>query len=112
MFVASGDSGAAGCDAVGGKTATGGRAVSGIASTPYNTCVGGTMFSGDSSNDPNSYWLANDTSLYAETAKGYIPETVWNETSAANGIAGSGGGASTIYARPAWQVAYGVPAFC
>jgi hypothetical protein len=110
VFVASGDSGAAGCDAVGGKTATGGRAVSGIASTPYNTCVGGTMFSGDSSNDPNSYWLANDTSLYAETAKGYIPETVWNETSAANGIAGSGGGASTIYARPAWQVAYGVPA--
>ena len=37
VFVASGDSGAAGCDAVGGKTATGGRAVSGIASTPYNT---------------------------------------------------------------------------
>ena len=41
------------------------------------------------------------------SALSYIPEVVWNE-SAANGGAGlwaSGGGASAIYAQPAWQAA-------
>src|SRR5262249_9804350 len=43
-FVSSGDSGAAGCE--GGSANVGsGRAVSGLCSTPYDVCVGGTELS-------------------------------------------------------------------
>jgi len=101
VFVASGDAGAAGCSAgadVTGKSA----AVNGMCSSPYATCVGGTEFN-DGAN-PGQYWSAQNSSQFG-SALGYIPEAVWNE-SAANGGAGlwaSGGGASTVYAQPAWQ---------
>src|SRR5262249_57870233 len=40
----------------------------------------------------------------------YIPEKVWNESGGSCGaLCASGGGASTRYARPSWQVALGVP---
>jgi len=52
-FVSSGDSGAAGCN--GGNDTTGsGRAVSGLASTPFNIAVGGTQFNDTAS--PSTYW--------------------------------------------------------
>src|SRR5205814_862164 len=52
-FVSSGDSGAAGCN--GGNDATGtGRAVSGLASTPFNIAIGGTQFNDTAS--PSTYW--------------------------------------------------------
>jgi subtilase family serine protease len=43
VFVASGDSGSAGCDN-GASQASGGISVNGFGSTPYNTSVGGTDF--------------------------------------------------------------------
>ena len=42
-FVSSGDSGAAGCDTA-HDTRGSGKAVNGLASTPYNVAVGGTEF--------------------------------------------------------------------
>ena len=67
VFVASGDSGSAGCDFDGQQAATQGLAVNGIASTPWNVAVGGTDFfypgyaSGPSSAAP--FWnQTNDSS--------------------------------------------------
>jgi len=106
VFVAAGDTGAAGCDDAGELEASGGRGVSGIASTPFNTAVGGTMFQ-FSQGAP--YWSTTATG-YATSALGYIPEKAWNESSLGDGILAGGGGASAVYATPAWQSAYGVPA--
>jgi hypothetical protein len=142
VTVSAGDSGSAGCDVTNKKSganvpdATGGLAVNGFASTPYNIAVGGTDF--------YTLWTSNavfeqyvSTSLgsagaptYYRTAKGYIPESTWNDstyydttisadvplsdagenipTSDDNIVAGSGG-ASVIYTKPAWQTGTGVP---
>jgi pseudomonalisin len=64
--------------------------------------VGGTEF--NEGTNLAQYWSAANSAIYA-SALGYIPEEVWNE-SALNGGAGlwaSGGGASVVYAQPAWQ---------
>ncbi|HTX34179.1 MAG TPA: protease pro-enzyme activation domain-containing protein [Bryobacteraceae bacterium] len=119
VFVAAGDSGSAGCDAPessSGSTnstapASHGFAVSGLASTPYNVAVGGTEF-----NDPTAsvYWNSSNNTQEA-SAKSYIPEVVWNESSyttagaAANGLWAGAGGVSTLYATPTWQTGTGVP---
>jgi hypothetical protein len=94
VFVASGDSGAASCDA-GGDAQYGvpylaeyGLSVSGLASTPYNTAVGGTDFNWcplpSSNNSPECtaapYWSSTNTSNYS--ALGYVPEVPWNDTCA------------------------------
>jgi hypothetical protein len=75
VFLASGDSGSAGCDR--GRAAEFGLQVSGFASTPYTTTVGGTDF-----NDLNNfapYWNpTNDAHL--ASAKSYIPEMTWNDS--------------------------------
>ncbi len=106
VFVASGDSGAAGCDSSTETTATQGKAVNAICSTPNSTCVGGTEFSEGA--NPGAYWSAtNGTGL--SSALSYIPELTWNESSWAGAIIASGGGISTVYARPGWQSAPGVP---
>jgi subtilase family serine protease len=100
-LVASGDSGAAGCDLGSASTGTG-AGVNGLCSSPYSTCVGGTEFSEGSSG--SQYW-AQTNSPALGSALGYIPETVWNE-SAGNGGFGlwaSGGGVSAVYAQPKWQ---------
>ena len=105
-FVSSGDSGAAGCDP-GGASAGTGLGVNGLASTPFSIAVGGTQFS----EGMGTYWNTMNGTGYA-SALGYIPETAWNESGAVSGGAGlwaSGGGTSSRYARPAWQVAPGVP---
>ena len=82
VFVASGDSGSAGCDQGGnaprtGYLATEGLAVNGMASTPYDTAVGGTdlVWRGNTS----TYWNANNSSTQSN-AKGYVPEFLWNDT--------------------------------
>ena len=101
MFVASGDAGAAGCEA-GADTAGSGNAVNGMCSSPYATCVGGTEFNEGA--NPAQYWAAANSAGYG-SAESYIPEEAWNE-SALNGGTGlwaSGGGASTVYAQPTWQ---------
>jgi len=108
-FVSSGDSGAAGCN--GGSDATGsGAAVSGLASTPFNVAVGGTQFNDTAS--PSTWWNATNAANQS-SAKSYIPEMAWNESGNVTGGSGlwsSSGGASTVYAKPSWQVCVGVPA--
>jgi subtilase family serine protease len=116
VFVASGDNGAAGCDAPEGfSPAQNGLAVNGLASTPYNVAVGGTQF--DEGGNDATYWSATNA-LDFSSALGYIPEAAWNETcdptltpdlcSDYNLWSGSGG-TSTLYAKPSWQNASGVP---
>jgi subtilase family serine protease len=107
VFVASGDSGAAGCDASTEKVATQGKAVNAICSTPNSTCVGGTEFN-DSAN-PGAYWSATNGAGLG-SALSYIPELAWNESATSGTILASGGGISTVYPRPGWQSGPGVPA--
>ena len=75
VFISSGDSGSAGCDR--DDPAQFGLQVSGFASTPYTTTVGGTDF-----NDLNNFapfWnLTND--VHEASAKSYIPEMTWNNS--------------------------------
>jgi hypothetical protein len=110
VFVAAGDSGAAGCDNPNFGPATGGMAVSGLASTPFATAIGGTEFNENGSD--STFWnLTNGPGF--TSSLGYIPEAAWNEScdpavttcllNQSNLFAG-GGGASTIYAKPSWQI--------
>jgi hypothetical protein len=93
VSVATGDSGAAGCDfydlSSGGsdivEPAEFGLAVNGTASTPYNIAVGGTDFDYANFNNPSQYWSSsNSTSGSTSTASalGYIPEMAWNDSCA------------------------------
>ena len=125
VFVSSGDPGSAGCDDfTTAKVATGGLAVSGIASTPFNTAVGGTDFDDFSPSAMQTSFWATANGTGKESALGYIHEIPWNDSCAAtatsttlntvcttaNGIVGGGGGPSGInagtfagYPKPAWQ---------
>ena len=71
IFVAAGDSGAAGCDNSVSE-ASNGIGVNAFASTPYNVAVGGTDFSDTFSNTNTSYWGSTNTSTYG-SALSYIP---------------------------------------
>jgi subtilase family serine protease len=112
VFVSSGDSGAAGCDADFSTPPVQPAAISinYICSSSYATCVGGTEFN-DFTN-PATYWnSAND--IHLSSAYGYIPEGGWNEPTSSGGaseVASSGGGVSSYIATPAWQNGTGVPA--
>ena len=107
VFVSTGDTGAAGCDANDAPVGTI-QAVNGIASTPNNIAVGGTEFN----EGAGIFWAAgNNPDL--SSALGPIPEIVWNESAnvpGGVGIRSTGGGVSTIYAKPAFQIGPGVPA--
>ncbi len=107
VMVAAGDSGAAGCDSGSAATATSGRGVNGLCSSPNSTCVGGTQFN-DIYNS-GDYWASTNGDGQS-SAIGYIPELAWNESSWSGGLWAGGGGESIIYSKPAWQVAPGVPA--
>ena len=106
-FVSTGDTGAAGCDANDAPVGTI-QAVNGVASTPNNIAVGGTEFN----EGAGIFWAAgNNPDL--SSALGPIPEIVWNESAnvpGGVGIRSTGGGVSTIYAKPAFQTGPGVPA--
>ncbi len=106
VLVAAGDSGAAGCDSSGAKTAVSGKAVNGLCSSPYATCVGGTEFVEGS--NPGQYWLPANNSATLASVLSYIPETTWNESGGS--LAAGGGGASKVYTKPSWQTGAGVPA--
>jgi subtilase family serine protease len=107
VFVSSGDNGAAGCDSPSQTTASRGKAVNGLCSSPYSTCVGGTQFN-DTFN-PGQYWSSSNGAGQS-SALGYIPESAWNESSWSGGLWAGSGGMSTVYAKPAWQAGVGVPA--
>lgn len=111
--VSSGDNGPAGCDSDTQTTpATGGLAVNGLASTPFNIAVGGTQFYENGAD--STYWSATNGPDQS-SARGYIPENVWNESCAdpngcgAASLFASSGGASSLYSKPPWQVGPGVP---
>ncbi len=109
IIVSAGDSGAAGCDLQDRPDtpkATQGIAVLFPADLAEVTAVGGTEFSGDV-DSPTKYWSAFNGSN-GGSAKTYIPETAWND-SGSNGLAASGGGVSTLVAKPDWQGGTGVP---
>ena len=110
VLVASGDSGAAGCDGSSAQTATAGAAVNGLCSTPYSSCVGGTQFA-DTAN-PGTYWSSSNTGGTYASALSYIPEATWNTSATISGGSGlwaSGGGVSQVYGKPSWQAGPGVP---
>jgi subtilase family serine protease len=120
VVVSAGDNGSAGCDDPNSVTsipADGNShlAVSGIASTPFNVAMGGTDF--NQANQQTTYWNSSNGTGQV-SAKGYIPEMVWNDSCAAAGatgcnsvtsssaslniVAGSGG-PSAVYSKPPWQ---------
>ena len=80
VFVASGDSGAAGCDNSATES-THGIAVNAFASTPYNVAVGGTDFGDTYAGTNSNYWNTGNTSTFG-SAKSYIPEIPWNDSCA------------------------------
>lgn len=93
VFVAAGDSGAASCDQGGDEggdllpyPAEYGLTVSGLASTPYNTAVGGTDFNWCSLTSTectaSPYWSSTNASTGQSSALGYLPEIPWNDTCA------------------------------
>ena len=125
ITAASGDSGAADCDPATVNSATHGLAVDAPASLPEVTGIGGSEFTGDASGSlsgtaPNTtagattFWSGtNSTTDTLSSALSYIPETAWNDTplsvAAGNGLSATGGGKSTVFAKPNWQVGAGVP---
>ncbi len=91
VFVSAGDGGSAECDD-GGDTignpysAQYGLSVSGLASTPYNTAVGGTDFNWCSPASTTEctaapYWSSTNAAN-GSSALGYVPEVPWNDTCA------------------------------
>lgn len=88
VFIASGDEGSPACDVNSSGdlpfAASYGLQVNGIGSTPYDTEIGGTDFdqlgNGFGSNNPTNYWNNTNNSTNQSSAKGYIPETTWNDS--------------------------------
>ncbi|HKF45993.1 MAG TPA: protease pro-enzyme activation domain-containing protein [Terracidiphilus sp.] len=128
VLVASGDEGAAECDR-GDIFAIYGATVNGLATSPWDTAVGGTDFYYSSYNQGStaikaqlgSYWnLTPSNSAPAVSIKGVIPEQPWNDsqfglnlfpTPDGYPIVGGGGGVSSFFTwKPAWQSGTGVPA--
>ena len=119
VVASSGDDGSADCDDSdnSGVAANKGLAVDYPASSQYVTGAGGTSFSGDV-NDEAKYWNQNNNSDNGSVIS-YIPETTWNDTptladlnnvNLGDGqLSASGGGASSLFAKPSWQAGAGVP---
>jgi hypothetical protein len=102
----SGDAGAAGCESQDeDRAGASGLAVQVPASLPEVTGVGGAEFA----EGAGRYWSPtyNDD---GSSALSYIPEKAWNDTSQGGLLTASGGGVSTLFARPNWQIASALPA--
>jgi hypothetical protein len=107
-LVATGDSGAEGCDDPGVETtASGPVSVNLLAATPFDVAVGGTIF--NENGQDSKYWNSTNNANTSESALSYIPEDVWNESCTAAacgsdaGIFAGGGGASMFFPKPTWQ---------
>ena len=113
VTAASGDQGAADCEATATNSmptiATNGLAVDVPASSPWVTGIGGTEFSDGSATGGTTYWNSTSNSN-GGSALSYIPEMAWNDTTLVASLSGSGGGASKLNAKPTWQTGNGVPA--
>ncbi len=99
-MASAGDSGAATCDLLYSPTpqASMGPTVSFPADLPEVTGVGGTQFNDAS----GSYWSTNNAN--DASAQTYIPETVWNSDSSGTLKDAAGGGPSSFFAKPWWQI--------
>ncbi len=95
VFVASGDSGAAGCSP-GPDPAWSGIGINGWGDSQYITSVGGTDFRDMYDGTSASFWGPNTGAPWA-TAKSYIPEIPWNDNCASTLIAQYYSGNSTTY---------------
>jgi subtilase family serine protease len=120
ITVASGDAGAADCDF--STPATLGLTVDLPAGLPYVTAMGGTEF-----NESGSVWSTAQTfgSFFGKgpgpifwsstnngnngSALSYIPEIAWNDSLFDGQPSSTGGGKSSLFQKPSWQVAPGVP---
>ena len=100
VFVGTGDSGAAGYDG-GPYPASGGIAVNGLSSTPYNVAVGGTDFADKFFGTIANYWSSSNSPVYG-SALSYVPEIPWNDSCGSELLANSMGFATT----------YGATGFC
>lgn len=90
VMAAAGDSGSSGCDQGQSSTtpysANFGLSVSGIASSAFDTAVGGTDFTWCNPTvsalctSGSPYWGASNSASTGENAQGYVPETPWNDT--------------------------------
>jgi hypothetical protein len=116
VTVSAGDNGSAGCDSDDSETAQNGLNVNGLASTPFNIAVGGTDYDALLATSTAFAQYVNITSSgtapYYGTAKSYIPEEPWNNSTlpntdisanvaylqngASNIVAGSGGLSSCV----------------
>jgi len=81
------------------------------ASSQYVTGIGGSEFpSADAA--VGTYWsaAASSTTDALSSAFQYIPEQVWNDDSAADGLGSGGGGVSLYTTAPSWQTGVtGIP---
>jgi len=100
VFVAAGDSGAAGCDNSVAE-ATHGIGVNAFASTPNNVAVGGTDFSDTYSGTNATYWNSSNASAFG-SALSYIPEISWNDSCAGQ----------LVSAYEGYTLTYGSSSFC
>lgn len=101
----SGDSGAVQCDSASPtQQATKGPTVSVPASYPEVTAIGGTTLK----EGTGTYWGTSNGGSGA-SALSYIPEVPWNDAIEDGALVAAGGGASSIFAKPAWQTGPGVP---
>ena len=83
VFVASGDQGAASCDAAAAPPpgAANGITISGLASTPFNVAVGGTDYGDTAASMNATYWSATNSATL-QSAVSYIPEIPWDNSCA------------------------------
>lgn len=110
VIAATGDEGSTDCYGISGLTTAQQQAVAVDfpASSQYVTAMGGSEFSTTNVASGSSYWTAANGSDLLSSAKSYIPEQVWNDSSSTIGISAGGGGASVLTTtRPSWQT--GVP---
>jgi len=108
IVAASGDGGSTSCsgDTTNGLTTAQqfALAVTYPASSPFVTGIGGTEITAANSVSTNStYWVAKSSSDVLTSAKIYIPEIAWNDSSSQNGLSASGGGPSALFSKPSWQ---------
>jgi hypothetical protein len=109
-FVSSGDEASAGCDSSSTTPYRShyGLQVNGVASTPYNTAVGGTDFGLSEFNNGSTYWNST-TASNGSSAKSYIPEVPWNDmctssvVQAIEGYSGLESGCNTAFANTSQQ---------
>jgi subtilase family serine protease len=120
IAVAAGDSGAADCDL--DIPASLGLTVDLPAGLPYVTAMGGTELDEAGSvwstaqtfgnffgkGSAPVYWSSANNSKNG-SALSYIPEIAWNDTLFDGAPVATGGGKSSIFPKPSWQVAPGVP---